>query len=246
MWNEILERYPRIPELTQINRCSLSFELYGSRNPHLIAYNNPLACALLFGIDPDGNCLPPDRLDTAGVPTPHQYGSLNHDDNPVEEYQRIREQLEGEIVTLDGGTLSGSEGTVWYVTKESTDVVLFKCKPESVEAIHWKGGISKEAVRATCWNLLETEDDLQYPALERLLLEEYSQDAIDRFREHVDKCIEEVQSDLEFRMRVLDAYEATGMKISEDKGAVMRVLSQQFSRSEMKYVYHVVENFGAD
>jgi hypothetical protein len=45
---------------------------------------------------------------------------------------------------------------------------LFKCKPESVEAIHWNGGINKAAVMATCWNLLETEDFLEYGKLERL------------------------------------------------------------------------------
>ena len=47
MWNEMLKRYPRIPELPVLNRCSLSFELFGSRNSHLMLYETPLDCALL-------------------------------------------------------------------------------------------------------------------------------------------------------------------------------------------------------
>jgi len=246
MWKEVLERYPSISELPEINQCSLSFELYGSRNPHLIAYKIPLDCALLFGIDPLGNCTPPSGLDASGIPTPRNFGNLSPHNNPVEEYQRIREQLEKEVQTLEGGTLSGSEGTVWYVTTASDEVILFKCKPESVEAIHWKGGISKEAVIATCWNLLETEDEIQYPSLERLLLEEYLQDDIDRFREHIDRCIVGVMADLDFRKRVLDAYKATGVKISDDKAAVMRALSHQFPRGDMKRVYHEIVTFGND
>jgi len=51
MWKEMLERYPRIPELLMINRCSLSFELFGSRNSHLMLYDTPLDCA---GVDTNG------------------------------------------------------------------------------------------------------------------------------------------------------------------------------------------------
>ncbi|HIJ41609.1 MAG TPA: hypothetical protein HPP90_11125 [Deltaproteobacteria bacterium] len=54
MWKEMLERYPQIPELPVINGCSLSFELFGSRNAHLMLYDTPLDCALLFGVDVDG------------------------------------------------------------------------------------------------------------------------------------------------------------------------------------------------
>ncbi len=47
MWNEMLKRYPRIPDLPVLNRCSLSFELFGSLNSHLMLYDTPLDCALL-------------------------------------------------------------------------------------------------------------------------------------------------------------------------------------------------------
>ena len=50
---------------------------------------------------------------------------------------------------------------------------MWKCKPESVEDIHWATGINKAAVIATCWNALETSDVLNYDVLLPLLLEEY-------------------------------------------------------------------------
>ena len=120
----------------------------------------------------------------------------------------------------------------------------FKCKPESVEAIHWKGGINKAAVMATCWNLLETEDFLEYGKLERLLLEEYSQDDIDAFQEHIYTCMTEVSDELEFRNRVLEAYEKIGIKLGSDKEAVMRKLSTQFPKTLMKKVFALISAYG--
>lgn len=59
------------------------------------------------------------------------------------------------------------------MTTVRSEAVLFQCKPESVEAVHRAGAINKEAVRATGWNLLETEDTLSFETLAPLLLEEY-------------------------------------------------------------------------
>ena len=49
MWRELLARHPEAAALPERNGCSISFELYGGRNPHLIAYDEPLALAVLFG-----------------------------------------------------------------------------------------------------------------------------------------------------------------------------------------------------
>jgi len=163
MWNEMLKRYPQIPELPVINGCSLSFELYGSRNSHLMLYDTPLDCALLFGLDSDGRYRSIDEVDRLDVPVPTLLGRLTAGEDPVAAYGRIREKLQATIQSQDDEKLSGSEGAVWFVTTASMERVLFKCKPESVEAIHWKGGINKAAVMATCWNLLETEDLLATP-----------------------------------------------------------------------------------
>jgi hypothetical protein len=245
MWRELLERHPAIAELPARNDCAISFEMYGARNAHLILYENALDCAVLFGIDAEGRCRPPGDLDLQEVPVPKLYGRLNADDDPVAAFARIREEIEADIRPTDDDKLTGSEGAVWHILTTAGKQVLFKCKPESVEAIHWKGGLNKEGVRATCWNLLETQDELEYAALERLLLEEYQADDIERFKENIDQCLAEVQADLDFRNRVLEAYEATGLKLADDKPAVMRAMSGQFQKAEMKKVFNVLKHSGA-
>ena len=244
MWNEMLERYPQIPELPVINKCSLSFELFGSRNSHLMLYDTPLDCALLFGVDTNGRYRSVDEIERLGVPVPTHLGHLKAGEDPVAAYGRIREKLQATIQSLDDEKLRGYEGAVWYVTTSGMERILFKCKPESVEAIHWKGGINKIAIIATCWNLLETEDFLAYEKLERLLLEEYSQEEIDAFREHIDACIIQVSEDLNFRNRVLEAYNKIGVKLNEDKASVMRKLSSEFPRALMKKVFALISRYG--
>ncbi len=245
MWKEILVRYPAISSLPEVNGCAVSFELYGSRNAHLIIYETPLDCAVLFGLREDGTALRPLDLDVGDVPTARLYGELDRTHDPVSEYNRIREAMERDIEKLEDEKLRGEEGTVWYVTTARSELVLFKCKPESVEAVHWAGGINKEAVLATCWNLLETEDVLSFETLVRLLLEEYTQEEIDRFRGHIDDCIAEVNGELSFRKRVLEEYAKVGVTLTEDKGAVMRALSSSFKKNEMKKVYSLVIRYGA-
>jgi uncharacterized protein (DUF2267 family) len=158
----------------------------------------------------------------------------------VAKYAQIRAELEQRIRTTDDDKLMGIEGTVWYVQEPGGRVTMWKCKPESVEAIHWAGGINKAAVLATCWNLLETEEDLRYETLLPLLLEEYTIEEIENFRPHIDACIREVHAALEFRDRVLAEYEKIGLSIHTHKAEVMRALSAHFRRDEMKKVYAVL------
>ena len=60
--------------------------------------------------------------------------------------------------------------------------------PEGIEEIHWATGINKQAVLATCWNALETVDELSFDTVRPLLLEEYPPEDIDAFRPHIDDC----------------------------------------------------------
>jgi hypothetical protein len=73
-----------------------------------------------------------------------------------------------------------------------------------------------------------------------LLLEEYQSDDIEKFRANIDAAIAEVNREFAFRQRVWTAYaelQAKGLSLREDKGGVMRALSSQFRRDEMKRVF---------
>ena len=240
MWKEMLSQYPQIADLPTLNGCSISFELYGAQNAHLILYENALACALLFGVSTDGAALHPESLETRGAPLARKWGVLTAQSDPVREYARIRAEMEAQNKPLEDDKLAGVEGSVWYVFDKDSALHLFKCKPESVEAVHWVTGINKQAVMATCWNLLETQDQVTYELLYPLLAEEYTEEEIDKFRPHIDDCIMSIQAQLLFQEQVLDAYRAIGISVHEDKAACMRQMAQKFPKSMMKKVYSVL------
>ena len=73
-----------------------------------------------------------------------------------------------------------------------------------------------------------------------LLLEEYQCDDIEKFRDNIDAAIAEVGRELAFRQHVWAAYaalQARGLSLRADKAGVMRLLSAQFKREEMKRVF---------
>jgi len=240
MWRELLQAHPTIPQLVEANDCHISFEMYGARNTHLVVYDRDLAVAVLFGVRHDASVIPLHHLDLLDVPGASLIGALVAGEDPVAKYGEIRAQMEQRNKPTEDEKLTGIEGTVWYVEEPGGRISLWKCKPESVEAIHWALGVNKKAVIATCWNLLETSDDLSYETLLPMLAEEYELRDIEAFRPHIDECIRDVQHEFEFKERVLDEYAKLGISIHVDKAVVMRALSQRFARNEMKKVYSLI------
>jgi hypothetical protein len=240
MWHELLQTHPTIPQLVEANGCHISFEMYGARNAHLVIYERDLAVAALFGVATDASVVPLHKLDLLGVPGASLFGKLAAGEDAVAKYAEIRVQMEQRNKPAEDERLTGVEGTVWYVEEPSGRVTLWKCKPESVEAIHWALGINKKAVIATCWNFLETSDDLRYETLLPLLAEEYEPRDIEAFRFHIEECIRQVRHEFEFKEHVLEEYAKLGISIDADKAGVMRALSQRFARNEMKKVYALI------
>jgi hypothetical protein len=241
MWRDLLAQHPEIPALAARNDCAISFEMFGARNAHLIEYDEPLSCVVLFGVRQDGSVVAPCDLETGAVPRAPLLATLRGDADPVGEYGAFRARMEAGNAPAEDGRIRGTEGCVWYVRDGEGDLHLFKCKPESVEAIHWAVGINKTAVIATVWNLLETSDELTYDALLPLLQEEYDDDAIEAFRAHIDDALERVRAEVAFRARVVELCAATGLSFADDRGACMRALSQHFAAREMRHVFHVLK-----
>ncbi|MEK7685106.1 MAG: hypothetical protein AAB466_06770, partial [Verrucomicrobiota bacterium] len=220
-WRELLTRHAALPRLAEASGCHVSFEMYGARNTHLIAYETDLAAAVLFGVRAaDASLLGPFQFDPLGVPVAPLLGELRAGEDPVERYNALRAEMESRNRPAGEEKLAGTEGAVWYVTEPGGRVTLWKCKPESVEQIHWATGINKAAVIATCWNALETSDTLNYDVLLPLLLEEYQPDDIEKFRPHIDASIAAVDREFDFRRRVWAAYDelrAQGLSIQNRK-----------------------------
>ncbi len=240
MWKELVQKYPLIPQLASENECNISFEMYGMLNTHLMLYDVELEVAVLFGIRKDASIVPLFHLNPFNVPGAPFIDEISAKNDPVKKYAEIRERMEKQIRQTDDEKLAGMEGTVWYVEEPNGIVTMWKCKPESVEEIHWATGINNKAVLATCWNYLETSDFLNYENLLPLLLEEYELRDIENFKKYIDNCIVQVNQEVDFRERVLNEYDKLGISIHSDKSSVMRAMSQLFNRSEMQKVYTTI------
>lgn len=244
MWDRMLEKYPRIPELWEANQCNMSFELYGSANPHLILYSVPLDTAILFGISNEGKIKSPHELASCDVPTAPWITDI--DKQYVETYQWQKAEMQSRIeVVVEGESYRGLEGQVWYMSLEDGRTVQYKCKPDEIESIHFSKGrrLSKTTVMTTCMNALENIDVLTYDFVVELLREEYPAELISLSKDMIFSCIQKVNRDLEFRLQVETLYKKIGVNILVDKRTVMRELSNHFTKTEMTKVYSAVMSY---
>lgn len=243
MWREMLQAYPEIPRLPEINNCSISFELYGASNRHLVLYEVPLATAVLFGVDEQGRIRPPSALQLRGVPAAALVARLEQAGDYQAIYQAQQAECETGNETLEDGAIRGTEGRVWYLFTADGNAHMFKCKPESVEQIHFAATVrlSHSIVRATAHNVLETDPTVTYEGVKALLLEDYSEEEIEKYRPHIDAIVAEVNEQMRFREQVLTAYDALGLDINTQKGDVMRALAQQFPKNLMRKVFTALE-----
>lgn len=241
-WREILAEHPDILKLPEINDCAISFELYGGRNKHLVVYDAPLGVAALFGVDSRGSIRPPADLQLLNVPAPPLAARLEKASDYQTLYQSQQADCEQGNEMLEDGAVRGSEGRVWYMRTLAGEVVMFKCKPESVEQIHFAAGagLSKNVIRATAYNVLETDAEVTYEGVAQLLLEEFEADEIERQRTLVAQVVAEVRAEIQFREHVLSLFDPLGLDLLTHKNEVMRALSKHFPRETMKKVYSLL------
>jgi len=220
---------------------NVSFELWGARNPHLVKYEVPLAASMLFARK---GCLifPPSQLgqeywQSVGVPS---RGAVDGD--YTNDYKIIQEQLEATLSETEDGYV-GVEGEVWYLLDTTGKWTPFKCKPETIEAIHWAaGGIGKNIIKATVANAFENWDEPTVGQVRQLLLEEFAEAEVEKAHYRIAPLLEVARDEHILRERALVAYSGVGISILTDKAAVMRALSGQFAKSEMRKVFRAIWN----
>ena len=273
MWREMLEKYPDIA--TMFDRHSgyygFAFELYGSRNKHLMEYDVPLDTALLFGVS--SNIRPGDNInydinspaDMGAGPysfDPHRSPNIYEENIPAApkimeltnsnaldelkkdfepDYRLHQNNMETTLVKSeeDGvDSFEGSEGYVWYVCLEDWTIKMFKCKPESIENIHWEMGspmINQNTIRSPVYNSAES-GGISVLKVEELLREEFSKEKVEKSRARIDKVYREVRQELQMRKKVQERLADINYKNMEVPD-VMRYLSNYFVGSEMSKVY---------
>jgi hypothetical protein len=246
MWNEVAKDYFNEIKKKMIEKnCNLSFELFGARNPHLIAYKNSLDFVLLFGVTNVGNILSPKDLAIDTLPNVEFCGKIDRD--YVWNYEENQKKLEASLVKQEGEYYTGDEGAVWYLKTLDNRTLQLKCKPGTIEAIHFSagaGGLGKNTIIATVWNALENTDDLTIEFVKQLLLEEFKPEVIEAKTYLIQECIEYVKNESEFRHKVLEDYKTIGININLDKRSVMRQISTKYPKDKMGKVYSIIVSLG--
>lgn len=251
MWREILAAHPtmRQPFHVLCGDVSLSFEMYGYRNPHLIAYAEPLAASLLFAVGQiDATIIPPSDdllrlLPTALRPVHVATGA----DDLTALYDAHRADGDARNRRTDGEQVDGTEGWIFYTLDGDGRWSQWKCKPESIEALHWVSDFLPEpVVTNTAWNALESCDgSLTADYVATLLREEFTQTQVSKSWPRIEKAVAFVTQRAALRALVRERYEATGLRFDTDgRGAVMRALAPHFDRGQMRDVYGALRELG--
>ena len=246
MWNRMLGRYPSIPSLFELdeNCDGFSFEMFGSLNKHLIQYKHSLDTALLFGIK-NNKIVPLSRIDPhhtiqkEHVPFADFITSYKGDFQ--EGYKDEQEEMETNLEKVNDDTYTGPEGQIWYAHTEIGDVLMFKCKPETVENIHWAISsplIHENSIRGATYNSAES-GDVNVVNVKTLLLEEYDRVKIELSHDRIVKIVREVVGELRLRKTIKEAIDMEGIDLTSMKlQDVMRRLAPQFTKADMRDVYN--------
>lgn len=135
---------------------SLSFKVYGARNPHLVEYDVPLEAALLFSVGPAGDLGPgglglgADGLPAEPPPLWDVRASEMARAQLAERYRETERQLQAGLDA--GGGRFVLEGAVLWLLTAAGDWLPLKAKPDAVKEIQFAegAGLNKDLVRQAC------------------------------------------------------------------------------------------------
>ncbi len=226
---------------------ALSFELWGHRNHHLISYTETLQGSLLFGVEQHtGALVPPDDKRFAGLIRPGRLAVSDGREGLTKFYEEIRATCGAKNKAIDDDHMEGTEGAVLYLEDEDGLWTQWKCKPESIEALHWAGDfLPMSVILPTAWNVLESADELTVEAVNELLAEEFSPAMIRNSIARIQKAVARVIVRIVWQDRVRNAYADTGLDWATDgRGAVMRTMSLSFKGPEMREVFNALRELG--
>lgn len=256
MWMEILALNKFIQQVPDVleGKFSLSFELYGGRNPHLIKYKIPLDYRLLFGIcQVDHTIVLPSFWEEFNINhnIPDYIMKSNRDITSF--YNDLRVQAQDNNIIDEDGSIIGTEGYVFYVVTEDDKVEMFKCKPEMVEEIHWQNdNIAISSIITTVINAVEDycmhNDENLYQSktffdyVVELLKEEFTDAQIEKSHDRIKHGIQKGIDKLFLQRAVEEALKK--VDLTGNKNEIMRAMSQYFNRLQMTRVFNAMRDMG--
>lgn len=231
-----------VDQAVRASGLNLCFELWGRGNPHLVEYERDLALTLHTGVAADRLATPAELdaiADAHGFERPLCLAILAGDVAAVAEgYRRLQEEAEARNLGA-GQDRYLTEGAI-LVLSDSFGSTYFKCKPPSIEEIHWaQTGLSRPLVLQALVKVVEAGVELERGNSEPLwevLRADWDSRALSAATELVERLYAEFVDDMERRRQVWAQLEAADLPIT-DTVAVMRYLSQFHPRGQMGWVY---------
>lgn len=236
-------------------RAVLIFELWGNRNAHLIRYDEPLRLTLHTARHLDGRLYPfPDVMALAekyglevvksvAVLTPDAAG-LVAAYAQVQAEMEARNQAAGEEVFVD-------EGVILALSTAQTAVYL-KCKPPSIEEIHWQADqhVSKAHIEQALFKLAENNYDFdtgQVADLYEKLESDFDREELEANADLIERIFHDFRAEMRKQATLRDLLRTLIAQENldpTDLPGLMRHLSKHYARSEMSWVFGVVKSLG--
>ena len=242
-----------LPDRTPVARAVreqhlvLVFELWGYRNPHLVRYERPLGLTLHTAIrhrKPASYRRLADLAQRYGldlVPTlevaePDAAGLATA-------YRRWQAQLEAANQAA-GQDVFVQEGAILMLSTAET-ATYWKCKPPSIEEIHWQADqhISKEVVRQALLKMLENGYDFANGRAEDVqatLEVDFDPQLVAGEAALIERLYLDFVVELQRQEWLRSLVDSSGLD-PHDLPAMMRHLAQHYGRKEMGWVFATVK-----
>ncbi len=230
----------------------LVFELWGHRNPHLVRYEQPLALTLHTAIrhrKPVSHQRLADIAQRYGLAlAPTLEAAAPDPAGLAVAYRRWQARLEAENQAA-GQDVFVQEGAILVLSTVET-ATYWKCKPPSIEEIHWQAGqrISKEIVRQALLKLLENGYDFAAGRVEDVqaaLEGDFDPQQVAAEAELINRTYLDFVIEIQRQAWLRSLVDSSGLN-PHDLPALMRHLAPHYPRKEMGWVYATVKTlYGA-
>ena len=254
-WNALLGEV--LPDRAPVERAvreqdvTLAFELWGYRNPHLISYDTPLALTLHTGI-----------RHRKLLAFPHLAQIARHHGFPLVEsiqvatpdaaglaaaYRAWQEKMEAANKAA-GADRYVQEGAILAISTARI-AHYYKCKPPSIEEIHWRTdqSIGREVIQQALYKMRENGYDFLDGRVEDLIAElenDFQRPHVEQQEELIRRVWTEYVVELQKKEWLRGLVDESGLD-PRDTPNLMRYLSQHYPRKDMRWVYAaVVELYG--
>jgi len=254
-WNALLSEV--LPDRAPVERAvqeqdvTLAFELWGYRNPHLISYDTPLALTLHTGIRHRKLLAFPHLaqiarhhgfplVESIQVATPDAAGLAAAYRAWQEKMEAANKAAGAERYVQEGAILAISTARIAH---------YYKCKPPSIEEIHWRTdqSIGREVIQQALYKMRENGYDFFSGRVEDLIAElenDFQRPHVEQQEELIRRVWTEYVIELQMTETLRGLVDESGLH-PRDTPNLMRYLSQHYSRKDMRWVYAaVVELYG--